>query len=88
MKLLMSRRLLVLLAVAVLTGSLLAISGCGGEEGEATKEPIKIGVVLSESGANEPLGKPERNAIELFVKRLNESGGIKGHDDALGLTCL
>ncbi|NPV59024.1 MAG: ABC transporter substrate-binding protein [Actinobacteria bacterium] len=68
----------VALLTAVLLASMLAHLGCGEEE-SGSKEPIKIGVVLSESGANEPLGKPERNAIKLFVKRLNEAGGIDGH---------
>ena len=76
------KALVLCLAMALLLAFLL-LPGCGGEKeekgGEATKEPIKIGVVLSESGANEPQGKPERNAIELFVKRLNEAGGINGH---------
>ncbi len=67
------------LLAAVLLASMLMQIGCGQKEG-GSKEPIKIGVVLSESGANEPLGKPERNAIKLFVKRLNEAGGIDGHE--------
>jgi len=74
------KRLIVSVALAsILAATMLAQLGCGQKEGGA-KEPIRIGVVLSESGANEPLGKPERNAIKLFVKRLNESGGIDGHD--------
>lgn len=71
-------KLAILIAAVLLVLSLPFVSGCGAKE-EAEKKPIKIGVVLSESGANEPLGKPERNAIELFVKRLNERGGINGH---------
>ncbi len=67
------------LLAGVLLASMLAQMGCGQKE-SGSKEPIKIGVVLSESGANEPLGKPERNAIKLFVKRLNEAGGIDGHE--------
>jgi branched-chain amino acid transport system substrate-binding protein len=71
---------IVLITVAALVFSaLLLLPGCGETKTE-TKEPIKIGVVLSESGANEPLGKPERNAIELFVQRLNDEGGIDGHE--------
>ncbi|RJP31814.1 MAG: ABC transporter substrate-binding protein [Actinobacteria bacterium] len=73
------KRIIVLIAVAAFVFSaLLMLPGCGETE-TGTKEPIKIGVVLSESGANEPLGKPERNAIELFVQRLNDAGGIDGH---------
>ncbi|MBC7248480.1 MAG: ABC transporter substrate-binding protein [Actinobacteria bacterium] len=71
-------RLAILVVAAMLVVSLLSVTGCGAKE-EAEKKPIKIGVVLSESGANEPLGKPERNAIELYVKRLNANGGINGH---------
>ncbi|MBC7230162.1 MAG: ABC transporter substrate-binding protein [Actinobacteria bacterium] len=73
------RYILVALLAVALSATMLAHMGCGTKEG-GTKEPIKIGVVLSESGANEPLGKPERNAIKLFVKRLNEAGGIDGHE--------
>ena len=76
------RTMKMILAVAVVAfvfSALLALPGCGETE-TGTKEPIKIGVVLSESGANEPLGKPEANAIDLFVKRINEAGGIDGHE--------
>lgn len=69
----------VLFAVFILvtTLSLTFLSGCGGAE-EGGKKPIKIGVILSESGSQEPLGKPEKKAIELFVERINAEGGIQG----------
>ena len=73
------KKIVLLVAVAsFLFSALLILPGCGEKKAE-TKEPIKIGVVLSESGANEPLGKPERNAIELFAQRINDAGGIDGH---------
>jgi branched-chain amino acid transport system substrate-binding protein len=72
------KKTVMLIVVSFVVFALL-LAGCGETE-TGTKEPIKIGVVLSESGANEPLGKPERNSIELFVKRLNEAGGIDGHE--------
>ncbi len=54
------------------------LSGCGDEE-TTSKEPYKIGVVLSASGANEPLGKAELDSINLFVEQINAEGGINGH---------
>jgi branched-chain amino acid transport system substrate-binding protein len=70
---------IVLAVLAVFfVSALYFLPGCGAKEGE-TKEPIKIGVVLSASGANEPLGKPEQNAIQLYAKRVNDAGGIDGH---------
>jgi branched-chain amino acid transport system substrate-binding protein len=73
------RTILVIAVAAFVFSTLLVLPGCGETE-TGTKEPIKIGVVLSESGANEPLGKPERNAIELYMQRLNDAGGIDGHE--------
>ncbi|MDD3718579.1 MAG: ABC transporter substrate-binding protein [Actinomycetota bacterium] len=74
------RTLLIIAVAAFVFSALLALPGCGDGETETdSKEPIKVGVVLSESGANEPLGKPERNSIELYVDRLNDAGGIDGH---------
>jgi branched-chain amino acid transport system substrate-binding protein len=68
--------LLILAIFAILVA--IPVAGCGAKSTE-TKAPIKIGVVLSESGPNEPLGKPERNAIELYAKRINDAGGVDGH---------
>jgi branched-chain amino acid transport system substrate-binding protein len=73
------KRTVVLAALVVLlAAALYIIPGCGSKD-TGTKEPIKIGVVLSASGANEPLGKPEQNAIQLYANRINEAGGINGH---------
>lgn len=74
-----SKRAIVLVTLAVfVVSAIILLQGCGTKTTE-TKEPVKIGVVLSESGPNEPLGKPERKAIELFVDDLNAEGGIDGH---------
>jgi branched-chain amino acid transport system substrate-binding protein len=78
---LQGKKFLLLITVAVFViATLLALPGCGSGSEPATKEPIKIGVVLSASGPNEPLGQPERKAIDLFVEMLNEEGGIDGHE--------
>ncbi len=59
------------------------LAGCTKDEGAAgdgvTKEPYRIGAVLSLTGTYAGLGTPEKNAIELEVARLNEAGGINGH---------
>jgi len=77
------KRTIIMAIIAVFIASALVfLPGCGGGEekpAETTKEPIKIGVVLSESGPAEPLGQPERKAIELFADELNAAGGIDGH---------
>jgi branched-chain amino acid transport system substrate-binding protein len=77
------KRIIVLAIIAVFAASLLALlPGCSKDEekpADTTKDPIKIGVVLSDSGSAEPLGQPERKAIQLFVDELNAAGGIDGH---------
>ncbi len=40
--------------------------------------PIKVGAVLSLTGAGAGLGGPERSGMLLAEKRINERGGIKG----------
>lgn len=42
------------------------------------KEPIKIGAILSLSGAGSPLGIPERKALNMLVEKINKEGGING----------
>jgi len=45
----------------------------------ASKSPYIIGAIFSTSGDNAPLGVPERDTVEMLVKQINASGGIKGH---------
>ncbi|WP_232698886.1 ABC transporter substrate-binding protein [Brevibacillus daliensis] len=72
----------------VLVFAMLVVSACGGGDkpsasagGEApgakdSKEAIKIGAVFSLTGPNSPLGVPEKQAVELLVKSINEKGGV------------
>jgi branched-chain amino acid transport system substrate-binding protein len=62
-----------------------AMAGCtsGNTTGGATTAPatgksIRIGAVLSLTGAQAGLGKPEENALKMDVKRINDAGGING----------
>jgi branched-chain amino acid transport system substrate-binding protein len=43
-----------------------------------TKEPIKIGAVISLTGFAAPWGEYSKNGIDLAVKNINEKGGING----------
>ncbi len=61
------------------------LGGCAEKPAEeagsaATGEPYVIGAVLSVSGAQSGLGEPEKRAIEMEVDRINEAGGINGHE--------
>ena len=41
-------------------------------------DPIKIGAVLSVTGPAAFLGDPEQKTLELYVKKINEAGGVLG----------
>lgn len=78
----------VLLTVVLLTMLGLAVAGCGGSgteptsgssSGAASGDPIKIGAILSLTGTYAGLGEPEKNLIEMEVKKINDAGGINGH---------
>jgi branched-chain amino acid transport system substrate-binding protein len=77
----------VLITVVLLTMLGLAVAGCGSSgtepagdssSGAATGDPIKIGAILSLTGTYAGLGEPEKNLIEMEVKKINDAGGING----------
>ena len=47
------------------------------------QEPIRIGAFLSVTGPAAFLGDPEQKTLEMYVERLNASGGINGRKVAL-----
>lgn len=59
-------------AAAVFAGSLLAAAGA------MAQEPIRIGAFVSATGPAAFLGDPEQKTLELYVERLNASGGVIG----------
>jgi branched-chain amino acid transport system substrate-binding protein len=69
------RRLLALstAAAVLLAGSLRPLPVAA-----QSKEPIKIGAVLSLTGPGAGLGLAERNGMQLAEKLINEAGGVKG----------
>jgi len=66
------RTWLYLLLAAVLLAAVIPMTGCG--EGNV----IKIGALLDTSGANSPLGIPEKQTLEMMQKQINDNGGING----------
>ena len=47
-------------------------------QAQTSGEPIKIGAIVSVTGAGAGLGVPERNGLLLAEKDINAKGGIKG----------
>jgi branched-chain amino acid transport system substrate-binding protein len=77
----MSRRVLAALMVAATVFGVVgcATSGSTSDTGATqSREPIKIGAVVSLTGTYAGLGVPERNAIEMEVAAINAAGGIGG----------
>jgi branched-chain amino acid transport system substrate-binding protein len=71
------------LSMAVLTAALavslaIFLAACGSSDTTAANEPIKIGAIVSETGTYAGLGAPEKNTLEMEVKRINDAGGING----------
>lgn len=76
------RRVIAAALVALLMVT--AVAGCsnkgssGSATGEGNAEPYRIGAIVSLSGSYAGLGTPEQKAIEMEMKRINDSGGING----------
>jgi branched-chain amino acid transport system substrate-binding protein len=64
-----------LLAVVILAAAI-PLTGCSKSESE---EPYKIGALFAVTGGNAPLGEPEKQTIDMMVKKINDNGGINGH---------
>lgn len=70
--------------IAVLLAMTMVVGGCTpkeeeGKPEEPTKDPIKIGAVVSLSGTYAGLGEPEKAALEMEVAKINADGGVNGH---------
>lgn len=79
-----TRKVLILVLSAVLLA--VPLVGCGSdsdtessEQPTQTKEPYRIGAVLSETGTYAGLGEPERNTLAMEVAKINDAGGVNGH---------
>jgi branched-chain amino acid transport system substrate-binding protein len=77
------RHILGRIAVAMLGAALLvSLVGCGAGTSPSTTPtstaPYKVGAILSLTGSYAGLGQPEKNTIEMEVKRLNDAGGVNG----------
>ncbi len=83
---------LALVALAIVLMGILVV-GCGGEsttssteatDGTATTvaqptgDPVVIGAIVSGTGANSPLGEPERKVLEMMQEQINAAGGVLG----------
>lgn len=81
----MTRRSPVLASTALLVAALTVMAACNpratGGAGEVSEEgPIKIGASLSLSGEYARIAADQNNAYKLWVKHVNEAGGLLGRD--------
>jgi len=51
----------------------------------AANEPIRLGAVVSATGAISFLGDPEFKTLKLYVDRINAAGGVRGRPIALSM---
>lgn len=72
-------------AIVVAIAMVVGVAGCGGSGGAsggaaggASSEPIKIGAIVSLTGTYAGIGTPQKQVIEMEVKRINDAGGING----------
>lgn len=71
-------------AVALVGAGVVALTACSGSDGGAGgDDEFRVGVVLSLTGPAAPFGIPERDAVELLAKQVNDDGGVNGRDVVL-----
>src|SRR5437667_8178162 len=61
-----------LFAAIVFGGALCAVAPASGQE------PMRIGAFLSVTGPAAFLGDPEQKTLEMYIDRINASGGVAG----------
>jgi branched-chain amino acid transport system substrate-binding protein len=81
------------LCLVVLCVAVIGAVGCGQKEevttssvagttestiAQPTGDPVVIGAIVSATGANAPLGEPERNVLQMMEAQINASGGVLG----------
>lgn len=59
-------------------GTTAASSATSAATTASSGEPIKLGAVLSLTGAGSSLGVQEKEALELMAKQVNDAGGVDG----------
>lgn len=62
----------------LLSSCLLGVGIVSAALATETKAPIKVGSILSVTGAAAYLGAPELNTLQMYVEELNKSGGVLG----------
>ena len=66
-------------SVARLAGTVVLVATCAfAAKAQTSGEPVKIGAIVSVTGAGAGLGIPERNGMLLAEKTINAKGGING----------
>lgn len=74
------RRVVAAIAAVAIAFSMVGCAKTSGqpEKARGGEEPIKVGAILSLTGTYAAMGEAEKDALELEVKRINDSGGVDG----------
>lgn len=67
-----------IIRTAIQLGKVLVAGGLLAAGAVGAQEPIRIGAFLSVTGPAAFLGDPEQKTLEMYVERINASGGIAG----------
>jgi branched-chain amino acid transport system substrate-binding protein len=72
------KKLTIIVVIAIIVIVLISVFSTKPSSPAGSKEPIKIGAVLSLTGDAAPWGESAKNGIDLAVKDINSKGGIDG----------